>query len=104
MIYRLIYLKRIRYHVGSEQLTAEHGVFQRSIGYIELYRVVDFHEQQSLLQQIFGLKTVTVLSMDRTTSKLELTGLPKRINIVDIIRERVEFNKQRKGIYEITNH
>ena len=96
LIYRLIYLKRIRYHVGSEQLTAEHGVFQR--------RVVDFHEQQSLLQQIFGLKTVTVLSMDRTTPKLELTGLPKRINIVDIIRERVEFNKQRKGIYEITNH
>ena len=45
-----------------------------------------------------------VLSMDRTTPKLELTGLPKRINIVDIIRERVEFNKQRKGIYEITNH
>lgn len=89
---------------GSEQLTAEHGVFQRSIGYIELYRVVDFHEQQSLLQQIFGLKTVTVLSMDRTTPKPELTGLPKRINIVDIIRERVEFNKQRKGIYEITNH
>ena len=104
LIYRLIYLKRIRYHVGSEQLTAEHGVFQRSIGYIELYRVVDFHEQQSLLQQIFGLKTVTVLSMDRTTPKLELTGLPKRINIVDIIRDRVEFNKQRKGIYEITNH
>ena len=42
--------------------------------------------------------------MDRTTPKLELTGLPKRINIVDIIRERVEFNKRRKGIYEITNH
>ena len=25
LIYRLIYLKRIRYHVGSEQLTAEHA-------------------------------------------------------------------------------
>ncbi|WP_419501419.1 PH domain-containing protein [Barnesiella intestinihominis] len=104
LAYRLIYLKRIRYHVGSEQLTAEHGVFQRSIGYIELYRVVDFHEHQTLLQQIFGLKTVTVLSMDRTTPKQDLIGLPKRINIVDVIRERVEFNKQRKGIYEITNH
>lgn len=104
LIYRLIYLKRMRYHVGREQLTSEHGVFQRSVGYIELYRVVDFHEHQTLLQQFFGLKTVTVLSMDRTTPRLELIGLPKRINIVDIIRERVEFNKQRKGIYEITNH
>ncbi len=103
LIYRLIYLKRIRYHIGSEQLTSAHGVFQRSTGYIELYRVVDFHEHQTLLQQIFGLKTVTVLSMDRTTPKLDLIGLPKRINIVDVIRERVEFNKQRKGIYEIVN-
>lgn len=104
LAYRLIYLKRIRYHIGSEQLTAEHGVLQRSIGYIELYRVVDFHEHQTLLQQIFGLKTVTVLSMDRTTPKLDLTGLPKRTDIVELIRERVEFNKQRKEIYEITNH
>lgn len=104
LAYKFIYLKRIRYHIGNEQLTAEHGVFQRSIGYIELYRVVDFHEHQTFLQQIFGLKTVTVLSMDRTTPKLDLIGLPKRINIVDVIRERVEFNKQRKGIYEITNH
>ena len=104
LAYRFIYLKRIRYHIGSEQLTAAHGVFHRSIGYIELYRVVDFHEHQTLLQQIFGLKTVTVLSMDRTTHKLNLIGLPKRINIVDVIRERVEFNKQRKGIYEITSH
>ncbi len=104
LVYRLIYLKRIRYRIGSEQLTAEHGVFQRSIGYIELYRVVDFHEHQTLLQQIFGLKTVTILSMDRTTPKLDLTGLPKRTDIVELIRERVEFNKQRKEIYEITNH
>ncbi len=104
LTYRFIYLKRIRYHVGSEQLTAEQGVFQRSIGYIELYRVVDFHEHQTLLQQIFGLKTITVLSMDRTTPKLELIGLPKQNHIVNIIRERVEYNKQRKGIYEITNH
>lgn len=104
LTYRLVYLKRIRYRIGSEQLTAEHGVFQRNTGYIELYRVVDFHEHQTLLQQIFGLKTVTVLSMDRSTPRLELTGLLKRTAIVDIIRERVEFNKQRKGIYEITNH
>lgn len=101
--YRLIYLKRIRYHIGSEQLTAEHGVFQRSTGYMELYRIVDFQEHQTLLQQIFGLKTVILLSMDRSTPRLELIGLPKHTNIVDILRERVEFNKQRKGIYEIVN-
>ena len=103
LIYRLIYLKRIRYRVGSERLVSDHGVFQRSTGYIELYRVVDFQERQTLLQQVFGLKSVTVLSTDRTTPRLEMTGLPKRIDIVDIIRERVEYNRQTKSIHEITN-
>ena len=90
LIYLLIYLKRVRYHVGSEQQAAE-----RRAGYIELCRVVDFLEQ-SLLQQVLGLKTVTVQSMDGTTLKLELIGLHERINIVDITRERVEYNKQKK--------
>ena len=35
LIYQLIYLKRVRDHVGSEQLAARHGVFQRRAGYIE---------------------------------------------------------------------
>lgn len=103
LVYRFFYLRRIRYHIGSEQLTAKYGVFQRNTGYIELYRVVDFHEHQSLLQQFVGLKTVTVLSMDRTTPRLELIGMPCKTDIVPLLRERVEYNKQRKGIYEITN-
>ena len=103
LAYRLVYLKRIRYRVGSERLVFNHGVFLRSVGYIEHYRVVDFQERQSLMQQIFGLKNVTVFSTDRTTPQLEMTGLPKRIDIVDIIRERVEYNRKTKGIHEITN-
>lgn len=41
LLYRFIYLRSIRYHIGSEQLICEHGVFQRSVNYMELYRVVD---------------------------------------------------------------
>ena len=40
LLYRFIYLRSIRYHIGSEQLICEHGVFQRSVNYMELYRVV----------------------------------------------------------------
>ena len=31
LIYQLIYLKRVRDHVGSEQLAARHGVVQRRV-------------------------------------------------------------------------
>ena len=34
----------------------------------------------------------------------DLIGIRRRNDIVAVIRERVEFNKRKKGIYEITNH
>ena len=71
---------------------------------MELYRVVDFLEHQSLLQQLCGLKTVSILSMDRSTPRLNLIGIRRGNDIVALIRERVELNKRKKGIYEITNH
>ena len=68
------------------------------------YRIVDFQEHQSLLQQLCGLKTVVILSTDRNSPKLDLIGIRRGNDIVAIIRERVEINKRKKGIYEITNH
>ena len=82
LAYRFIYLKRMVY---------------------ELYRVVDFGERSNLLQQLCGLKTVSVYSGDRTTPRLDIIGVGINEKLVPIIRERVEQNKRRKGIYEITN-
>ena len=74
LVYRFIYLRRIRYRIGSEQLVCEHGIIWRKTDYMELYRIVDFTENQ------------------------------RRDDIVTLVRERVEYNKRKKGIYEITNH
>lgn len=104
LLYRFIYLRRIRYRIGAELLVSERGVLLRKVDYMELYRIVDFQEHQSLLQQLCGLKTVRILSMDRNTPRLDLIGLSRRNDIVPQIRERVEYNKRKKGIYEITNH
>ena len=92
------------HRIGAELLVSERGVLLRKVDYMELYRIVDFQEHQSLLQQLCGLKTVRILSMDRNTPRLDLIGLSRRNDIVPQIRERVEYNKRKKGIYEITNH
>lgn len=94
LLYRFIYLRRIRYIIGSEQIVCEHGVFQRSTNYMEMYRIVDFAEHQSLMQQILGLKTITVLSMDRSTPKLDMIGIEEKNSIVPFIWKRVEQNSK----------
>ena len=103
LLYLFIYIRRMEFIVTGEQLIHEHGVFVRDSDYIELYRVVDFKENRSFLQQLSGLKTVSVYSGDRSTPRLDITGVKNEMSLVAYIRERVEYNKQRKGIYEITN-
>ncbi len=103
LAYRYVYLRRIRYYIGEEQLICEHGIFHRTINYMELYRIVDFYEHQNFMQQLFALKSVTIFSMDKQTPRLELQGLANSKDVVSIIREGVELNKQRRCIYEITN-
>lgn len=104
LLYRLIYLRRTRYYIGSEQIISKHGVLSRKTDYMEQYRIVDFVEHQSFMQQLCGLKTVRIFSTDRNTPRLDLVGIRRNLDVVRLIRERVEYNKRKKGIYEITNH
>ncbi|WP_129617210.1 PH domain-containing protein [Bacteroides cellulosilyticus] len=103
LLYAFVYLRRMEYRINGEQLIMEYGVFTRKSDYLELYRIVDFNEHRTLSQQICGLKTVTIYSGDRSNPKLIITGLKNDLDLVSLIRERVEYNKRRKGIYEITN-
>ena len=103
LAYRMVYLCRMRYVISNEQLVFEHGVFHREVDYLELYRVVDFNESQTFMQQLFRLKTVSIYSGDRTTPRLDIIGVPMKENLVTTIRERVEISKRRRSIYEITN-
>ena len=103
MLYGCLYLSKLQFIISSEQLIIQHGVFHRSSDYIELYRIVDFSEQRDILEQLFGLKTVSIYSGDRTNPKLDIFGVMEKVDVVGIIRERVEYNKQRRGVYEITN-
>ena len=103
LLYMLLYLRMLKFTVTDQQIMYRHGVFNWKLDFIELYRVIDFHEEVSFIQNIFNIKTVTVYSGDRTTPHLRIPGIKSGYPLVQTLRERVEYNKRRKGIYEITN-
>ncbi|WP_286532219.1 PH domain-containing protein [Duncaniella freteri] len=103
LAYMLLYLKKMRFTITDEMMIYEHGVLWRQREYMELYRVIDFKEHIGFFQNLFGLKTVTVFSGDRSTPILPIPGIALEYPLVQAIRQRVEHNKRRKGIYEITN-
>lgn len=103
LAYKALYLKMTRYIVTSEQLIYRHGVIVRSTDYMELYRVIDYRQDQTLLQQIGRIKNITIYSGDRNTPVMVLKGICQEEDVIAMIRERVEFNRQTKHIYEVSN-
>ena len=103
IIFRLIYFARMEYVITREQIIIMHGVLSHQTDYVELYRVVDYRQHRNFMQQLFGLKTISIYSGDRNNSIVNMIGIKKHCDIVSEIRQRVEYNKHHKGIYEITN-
>ena len=103
LAFQVMYLARMEYIVTSDQIIFLHGVISHSTDYMELYRVIDYQQHRSLMQQLTGLKTVVIYSGDRNTPVMQLIGMKEKDDVVKEIRRRVEYNKQLKHIYEITN-
>ena len=103
LVYRYLYITRMVYVISDEQLKYEFGIFSSTKDFIELYRVVDYTESQTFLQKILKVKTVTIVSTDKSECVLDIFGMSKNLNLVSRIRQRVEQCKQERRIYEITN-
>ena len=104
LIYRYFYLLKMTYTITGEQIQSEHGIFFIEKNFIELYRVIDYREAQSFLQIIFGIKTITIYSGDRSNPEFKLIGIKNNLELIENIRKRVEYNKKRRNIYEFTNN
>lgn len=103
MVVRYIVLTAVVWIVNDDTVCRIEGVLTRRTDYVELYRVVDYQESQTLFQKIWKVKTVTIVSTDKSDAVMELYGIPEDMNLVAAIRERVEQCKKDKRIYEITN-
>ena len=64
---------------------------------MELYRVIDYQQHRSLMQQLTGLKTVIIYSGDRNTPVMELVGMKEKDDVVGEIRRRVEYKQTVKA-------
>lgn len=102
-IVRYICLTAVVWIISNDSLCRIRGVFSRHTDYIELYRVVDYSESQTFLQKLWRIKTVCIISTDKTDRKMIIYGASDKCDIVQIIRNRVEKCKKDKRIYEITN-
>lgn len=103
LLVRLGYYKTVVWEITPTQIKSIHGLLSRKTNYIELYRVIDYAESQSFVQQILGLKDVYIISGDHTDPYLRIFGIPNSMDIINEIKPLVKQTRKENHIYEIAN-
>ncbi|MBE6950183.1 MAG: PH domain-containing protein [Ruminococcaceae bacterium] len=84
------------YSVSDDRLFRETGFLNRKYEEILLYRVRDISLSRSFGQMIFGVGTITVISSDKSSGKLEIQNVKSSKEVKELIHQLVEEAKARR--------
>lgn len=84
------------YSVSDDRLFRETGFLNRKYEEILLYRVRDISLSRSFGQMIFGVGTITVISSDKSSGKLEIQNVKSSKEVKELIHQLVEEAKTRR--------
>lgn len=85
----------LKYRLTSHRFFRESGFISRDIAELELIRVDDVSVRQNILQRIFNVGAVTILSSDATDPRLLVEGIHDPIRAKELIRNHAQ--NRRKG-------
>jgi len=100
MMYRILYWRLVRYEISPQQIKYSRGVFQRRIDFLEMYRIKDFDQRQSLVMNMLGIMHIRLMTSDISHPILEMKGIPKS-NIADVLRDLIEQSRRENRVYAI---
>ena len=87
-----------RYKITNLNIEYEHGIFNKTIQNLEMWRIDDIVFYQTLSERMLGISRVELITRDKTTPVLLLEGLPPGRRIFDDIKQAFLLAKQRKNI------
>lgn len=94
----VIILKCTSYRISHDRIEYERGVLNRCMDNLDMFRVTDVRLHRTLLDRLWGIGTVEVLSSDETHPTLWLAKIRDPRNAYDIFK-RVSLNAdQRRGV------
>jgi membrane protein YdbS with pleckstrin-like domain len=97
----MLITRTTRYRVTSYRIEFERGILTKRIDSLELWHVDDISFEQGLLDRMMNVGSITVISDDKTTPRLELHGLPNPRQIFDALKNRIIAVKRQRGVIKV---
>lgn len=97
----MVWARTIRYRISNYRIDYERGLLGKTIDTTELWHVDDIRFNQSFVERLLGVGTITVFASDQTTPSLPLRGLPKPREIFDALKARIIAIKRSRGVIKM---
>lgn len=88
------------YEFHRDRIIYRRGVLSVTTDEILIHRIKSINLHEPFLYRLVGISNLRVISSDQFIPQIELTGIPVGREIMDVLREMVERNRQIKGTKE----
>lgn len=89
-----------KYKITSERLMEREGIFSRTTGELELFRVKDITFHEPFILRVFGLGDVILDTSDKSTPIVVLHAIKNPHEVKDLLRKYVDIMRNTKGVRE----
>ncbi|MFC1793297.1 PH domain-containing protein [Planctomycetota bacterium] len=80
-------LKMIYYEVSADRIEWSRGILDRRVDNVDMFRVIDLKMRRSLLDCIFGVGTIALITTDKTDPEFEFEKVSDCRYLYDIIKK-----------------
>ncbi len=100
LAWKAISLKSIHYEVTPDRIEWARGVFDRHVDNIDMFRVVDLKLRRSLLECLFGIGTVILITSDESDPEFEFVKVNRCRSLYDALKDAgLNADKKRNVIH-----
>ncbi len=101
IIWHWLVVKNIKYELTTERLKTRHGVINKKMDELELYRVRDYKFDQPIFLRLFGLGNITLQTSDQATPVVIIRAIRDGEALREQIRTAVEDCRVKKRVREV---
>ncbi|HUU18969.1 MAG TPA: PH domain-containing protein [Sedimentisphaerales bacterium] len=101
LVMKVVRLKMTRYEVSPDRIEWSRGILDRRVDNIDMFRVIDLKMRRSVIDCIFGIGTVGLITTDKTDPKFEFEKIHRSRELYDIIKKASLEADRRTGVVHL---
>ncbi len=101
LMFKAIKLKMIYYEVSSDRIEYSRGILDRKVDNIDMFRVVDLKMRRNLLDCIFGIGTVALVTTDKTDPQFVFEKVRYCRDLYDVIKKASLAADRKTGVVHL---